>query len=725
MLDRTAKESIKTGLAITVTYAVALAMNWDKPMWAAFVVAFCSLATIGHSFAKLLERLLGTVVACAAALLILALSIQDRWLFMVALSVWTGLCTYLAAGLRFPYAWQVAGISCAVIAIDASGDPTRAFTIAVLRTQETSLGILIYGLFALFLWPSSSRASFRAVARERAATQRQLFQAGVSLLRSGEGHDELKRLRTQLLVQERQFDDLLGAARLDSPEVADRIALWQRYRHEASALTEHLMRWQEGFAELQSLDLARLLPGLQDLEAEIERCLAAVEQMLDDRPPGTGPESVALSINPAAVWELRQFDTAALAVGKARMERIRSTAHALFGVVALLKGFDASAPADVPEAPAPETHAAPSFVPDPDRLAAVLRVLVGLWTAFLLVVYVGDVPGGLSLVLFAGALGIPMALAPQVPIRVLFKPAAWSLLFAGALYMFVMPKLSSFLGLGLLIFAVTTGIGYLFSSPRQVLGRALGIALFLAIASIDNEQRYSFLVVANTGMMFALTLTLLTFTAHVPYSPDPRRAFVRLVRRYFRSCASLTTALSGGPRRRGLLERWRRAHHLREMTTLPAKLAAWGNFIDASAPPGDTAARVAAVVTGLQSVTARMRELLEVSAVAQAPLLAREFEAEVTAWRGALEQLFGQLSEDPGAAESRALARSLDGFLERLEARIKDVVETVDSRELQPGDGECFYRLLGAFRSVSEALVRYADAAPGIEWSRWREERFV
>ena len=44
---------------------------------------------------------------------------------------------------------------------------------------------------------------------------------------------------------------------------------------------------------------------------------------------------------------------------------------------------------------------------------------------------------------------------------------------------------------------------------------------------------------------------------------------------------------------------------------------------------------------------------------------------------------------------------------------------------VQPGDGECFYRLLGAFRSVSEALVRYADAAPGIEWSRWREERFV
>ena len=46
------KESFKTALAMTVAYGIALSMDWDKPMWAAFTVAFISLATVGQSLNK-------------------------------------------------------------------------------------------------------------------------------------------------------------------------------------------------------------------------------------------------------------------------------------------------------------------------------------------------------------------------------------------------------------------------------------------------------------------------------------------------------------------------------------------------------------------------------------------------------------------------------------------------------------------------------------------------
>ena len=39
VLSRKFKEAIKTALAMVIAYWVALAMDWDKPMWAAFVVA--------------------------------------------------------------------------------------------------------------------------------------------------------------------------------------------------------------------------------------------------------------------------------------------------------------------------------------------------------------------------------------------------------------------------------------------------------------------------------------------------------------------------------------------------------------------------------------------------------------------------------------------------------------------------------------------------------------
>ncbi len=46
-LSRKAKESIKTALAMAVAIAISLYMNWDKPMWAGFAVAFVSMNSIG------------------------------------------------------------------------------------------------------------------------------------------------------------------------------------------------------------------------------------------------------------------------------------------------------------------------------------------------------------------------------------------------------------------------------------------------------------------------------------------------------------------------------------------------------------------------------------------------------------------------------------------------------------------------------------------------------
>ena len=43
---RKARESLKTALATTVTYGIALQMEWDQPHWAAFAVAFVSLANL-------------------------------------------------------------------------------------------------------------------------------------------------------------------------------------------------------------------------------------------------------------------------------------------------------------------------------------------------------------------------------------------------------------------------------------------------------------------------------------------------------------------------------------------------------------------------------------------------------------------------------------------------------------------------------------------------------
>jgi len=62
-LSQRFKGAFKTALALVITYGIVLSMGWKNPYWAAFAVAFCSLATAGESLHKGLLRVAGTFVA--------------------------------------------------------------------------------------------------------------------------------------------------------------------------------------------------------------------------------------------------------------------------------------------------------------------------------------------------------------------------------------------------------------------------------------------------------------------------------------------------------------------------------------------------------------------------------------------------------------------------------------------------------------------------------------
>jgi hypothetical protein len=365
-------------------------------------------------------------------------------------------------------------------------------------------------------------------------------------------------------------------------------------------------------------------------------------------------------------------------------------------------------------------------LPDPDRLANVVRFMAIMWMAWFALIYVNDLPGGPGFVGMAGALGIAIANMPQLSLSLLFMPAAVSILFAGVLYIFVMPQLSSFIGLGPLIFAATFTICYLFAAPRQMLGRALGLAMFVVIASISNEQTYNFLSVATTALMFPLIFLILAITAHIPFSLHPERAFLRLLGRFFRSSEYLMSAMRWDPSHASTrLERWRKAFHTREVTTLPAKLGAWAAHLDTRVLPGTTPEQVQALVNSLQALTYHMQLLLDERDNPQAPFLVEELLEDFRAWRIGVQTSFQRLADDPAIGERDALRTRLDGFLGQLESRIKEALNKAAEGQLSEQDEENFYRLLGAYRGVSEALVDYVASAGVVDWPPWREERFA
>ena len=511
-----AKEAIKTALAMTIVYGIALSMDWDKPYWAGFAVAMVSLATVGQSMNKAALRMFGTLVAMVVALTLIALFAQERWAFILLLSAYAGFCCYMMSGSKRAYFWQVCCFVCVVICMDAGPDSVNAFQTAILRAQETGLGILVYTLVAIFLWPSRSGTAFTSATTDLAATQHQFYRACLGLA-SGQGSaEDAQRLSAQEVEQKTRFDQLLDAAETDSNEVWELRRPWRRYQQLAAELMHALERWRESFAEVQALDLQHLLPGFDAFGAELDRRLAQIGDRLAGHGPDGLPQVVNLSLDKDAMRSLSHFQGASVVVARARMRHLEQVSRALFEAVSELKETGkATALPDAPRAPSN------LLVLDLDRIANAVRFVAILWFAWLALIYVNDLPGGSGLVGFAGSLGIAIANMPQLSVSKMFVPATTSVLFAAILYIFIMPKLSSFIGLGLLIFAVTFIICYLFAEPRQMLGRALGLAMFVVIASISNEQSYNFLSVANTALMFPLIFLIFAITAYIPFSPTP------------------------------------------------------------------------------------------------------------------------------------------------------------------------------------------------------------
>jgi len=716
------KEATKTALAMTIAYGIALSLDWDRPYWAGFAVAFCSLATIGQSLNKAALRMLGTFLAIAASFTFIAWFAQERWAFFTTLSVYGAMCTYLMSGSRHAYFWQVGWFVCCVVCMDSGPDPVNAFTTGVLRAQETGLGLLVYSLVAIFVWPSSSRIRFIGAAETLATKQQQLFSAYMNVMRPHGAADEARDANASEVQAKAAFDQLLQAAEMDSSDVAERRLQWRHYQTVATGFAKSAEGWRETFTDLDELDIEPLFPGIDAFSDELDKRLGQIGDALAGRSLAAAPQSAELSFNRDALHQLSHFQRAAVAVARGRLQDLDRLSRSLVAAANdIREGTTTSTPLE------PSPHAAVAFIPDPDRLANALRLFTIMWAGFLAVIYVGDIPGGTGVVSMSGSLGIAFANMPQTPISKLFAPVTVGLLFAAILYLFIMPHLTSYIGLGLMIFAATFAICYLYAAPQRSLGRTLGLVLFLVIASISNEQTYSFLSVAVTAQMFAIILFIFVVTVYFPFCFIPDRVFVRLLGRYFRSSAYLISKSQPNQApANGRFACWRRAFHEREVATLPAKLRSWAPHISSAALSNTTPEHIDTLLNALQSLTFRIQQSLQERETPQAPLLVEALRDDWLVWQVRLDDAFRRVAHDTDLANMPETLRDrLESGLKQLESRIEDVLNEAPTGQISDEQAEDFYRLLDATRGVSKSLIDYEANAGDIDWVRWREERFA
>src|SRR5262249_42564228 len=256
-------------------------------------------------------------------------------------------------------------------------------------------------------------------------------------------------------------------------------------------------------------------------------------------------------------------------------------------------------------------------------------------------------------------------------------------------------------------------------------GKMAGLGLLLLQMGVKNEQTYSFPDIANFAVASVLFFLAVAISTHFPISFRPEHVFLRLLRRFFGSCAYLASTLEWGPN--GALTRWqrlRRAFYLRDVASVPGRLAIWGSALSAAMLGRCTAEQMHAFINSLQSLAYRMQDLVEARATPQSQLLVRELLSPVSAWRIGLQEILCNLSQQPEAADFAVFRAELDTTLERLEGHTRRGVGHTDQTRLTKKENDNLCLLLGRWGGVWGVWVILGGGGGGFDWTSLREPFF-
>ena len=712
-LSGKAKEAIKVGLAIVVTYWLALKFSWMSPTWAAIAVAVISQPGEGQSLYKGLLRAIGTFLAFFSSLVLLALFPQDRWMLFVGVSPVLGYFAYKMKGEN-DYLWYVAGFVTVMIITAGPQQPGHAFEFAAYRTMETLIGIGVWAVISSLLWPVTNLGVLKSATDALLDVQRQIAQHGLELISRRDGTGSSPELLAQEAQLVAQVGSLINVAASETYEVRVVRRSWLALQQALLKFMHIANRLRLGAEDLEQIDMDAVLPGLTDLSAELGARFAEARSLLAGKPSARSCRDVSLELDPRAIGQLDHFQRAAVEVARTELEQLDAQTRKMVDSVGDIVGARQVVAGEAPPSAKPLRGPAGLRPIDRDQLVAAVFVVASVWVSALIWIYINP-PGHVAWVQFVPTLALAAMRMPHVrffPLRLM----GYAFLVGMGVYVFIMPHLSGFVQLAALLFAFTFLTDYYFAAGRMPL-----LLSMLIMFGISNEQSYDFAIMANSYLYTMMGIVVTFALTYMVGSPRPEKALLGQTQRFFRSCEFLLSHLQPPA---SLVGQVREAYYRNVLRTLPAKMRVWATRIDAKAFPNNSPEQVAGLLEALQLLAYRIDDLLDGRSASAAKVLAGQLGDSAREWRALVDQAFHQWSEVPEADAAPELMERLSGHVAGLNAHIERLFNQPGRAELSDAEGRRFYRLLGTYRGVARAGLVYAKQARAVDWAEWREERF-
>ncbi|MEA1982362.1 MAG: FUSC family protein [Campylobacterota bacterium] len=155
LLSDKLKFAIKVSLSIMIAYMVPLSLGWDQAISAASTIMFMTtMGMMGESISKGLKRALGTLIGATVGITLIALFPQDRFIYLIFLSLFATVALYLFRAYRGDGSAFLLFVVILLLVFD-NGNVDNIFIFGIDKFFMTIFGIVVYTLVGIFLWPES------------------------------------------------------------------------------------------------------------------------------------------------------------------------------------------------------------------------------------------------------------------------------------------------------------------------------------------------------------------------------------------------------------------------------------------------------------------------------------------------------------------------------------------------------------------------------------------
>ena len=529
------KEAIKISLAFALVYGIALKVDWLSPSWAGWSVVAIAATSGAESLAKGLLRASGTMLACVAGIAIISMGAQNRWLFAFLTAGWLFFCTYkMLADKERSYFWFCAGYVSLVITA-AGPSSAGGFYIAVFRTIETIMGIVVYTFIAVFLWPRTNIGAIRKSLSALLETQTNLFMAVYKMLNGTNEIERLKELGQQQVKQLGQFSQSLKAEGSESYQVQELLPLWHQFESLNNSLLRTLDRLFGGIEDLSNIGNLKNRSDIDKFFEEIDNRFTVMSSLLTGNPASITLQDVKLTVNALARPDISHFDKAALAIIVTQLDEVEAISREMVNVAINIVGAKtAGEKTAVRDVKSSERSGFAFPVFDIEYIKGAIYVASVIIVGFIIWFYVNP-PGHSSWYIMGGVFALIFAGAQQVKTVKLVFPFMIAMFLTSLIYVFVLPQLTMFYQLGMVLFACMFVIKYFLSGPAT----AVFTIVIIQLLAINNPQTYDASALIN-GFVFVSGLMIYLFgMSYIINSPRPEKALLKLVSRFFKSATYL------------------------------------------------------------------------------------------------------------------------------------------------------------------------------------------